>query len=145
MGNLTKKQKERIQLSLELMQKVQPMRIDELMPYQRNQKDHPEEQIRNLANSLKRFGWRQPVVIDENNVIVIGHGRVLAAKSLGMETAPVIRADDLTEDEIRELRIIDNKTNESAWNEYLREDLQELTFEGFDLFDDASEITGGGR
>ena len=92
MGTLTKKQKERIQLSIELMQKVQPMKIDDLLPYQRNQKDHPEEQIRNLANSLRRFGWRQPVVIDENNVIVIGHGRVLAAKELGMETAPVISA-----------------------------------------------------
>ena len=57
MGTLTKKQKERIQLSIELMQKVQPMKIDELLPYQRNQKDHPEEQIRNLANSLRRFGW----------------------------------------------------------------------------------------
>ena len=145
MGTLTKKQKERIQLSIELMQKVQPMKIDELLPYQRNQKDHPEDQIRNLANSLRRFGWRQPVVIDENNVIVIGHGRVLAAKELGMETAPVISAGDLTEDEIRELRIIDNKTNESAWNEYLQQDLQELTFEGFDLFETGEELTGGGR
>ena len=145
MGTLTKKQKERIQQSVELMQKVQPMKIDELLPYQRNQKDHPEEQIRNLANSLRRFGWRQPVVIDENNVIVIGHGRVLAAKELGMDTAPVISAADLTEDEIRELRIIDNKTNESAWNEYLQQDLQELTFEGFDLFEEpASDLGGGG-
>lgn len=144
MDKLTKKQKERISKSVELMQKVQPMKIDDLLPYQRNQKDHPKEQIRNLANSLKRFGWRQPVVIDENNVIVIGHGRVLAAKEIGMTEAPVISAEDLTEDEIRELRIIDNKTNESAWNEYLQQDLQELTFEGFDLFENASEITGGG-
>ncbi len=139
---LTEKQKERIRQSIELMQKTRPMKIDELLPYQRNQKDHPEEQVKNLANSLRRFGWRQPVVIDERNVIVIGHGRVLGAKMLGLEEVPVISAADLTEDEIRELRIVDNKTNESTWNEYLQEDLQELEFEGFD-FDTYESISGG--
>ena len=142
-AGLTEKQTERIRQSIELMAKTVPMKIDELLPYQRNQKDHPEEQVRNLANSLRRFGWRQPVVIDENNVIVIGHGRVLGAKMLGLTEAPVVRADDLTEDEIRELRIVDNKTNESEWNEYLQEDVQELEFEGFD-FADLDAQTGGG-
>lgn len=130
---LTEKQRERIQQSIELMGKTRPMNIDDLLPYQRNQKDHPEEQVRNLANSLRRFGWRQPVVIDDRNVIVIGHGRVLGAKMLGLTEAPVISAADLTEDEIRELRIADNKTNESAWNDFLQQDLEELTFEGFDF------------
>ena len=142
-STLTEKQAERIRQSIELMAKTVPMKIDELLPYQRNQKDHPEEQVRNLANSLRRFGWRQPVVIDERNVIVIGHGRVLGAKMLGLEEVPVVRADDLSEDEIRELRIVDNKTNESTWNEYLQEDVQELEFEGFD-FADFDGVTGGG-
>ena len=142
-AGLTEKQAERIRQSIELMAKTVPMNIDELLPYQRNQKDHPEEQVRNLANSLRRFGWRQPVVIDDRNVIVIGHGRVLGAKMLGLEDAPVVRADDLTEDEIRELRIVDNKTNESTWNEYLQEDVHELEFEGFD-FADFDGVTGGG-
>ena len=142
-AGLTEKQAERIRKSIELMAKTVPMKIDELLPYQRNQKDHPEEQVRNLANSLRRFGWRQPVVIDERNVIVIGHGRVLGAKMLGLEEVPVVRADDLSEDEIRELRIVDNKTNESTWNEYLQEDVQELEFEGFD-FADFDGVTGGG-
>ena len=141
-AGLTEKQAERIRKSIELMAKTVPMKIDELMPYQRNQKDHPEEQVRNLANSLRRFGWRQPVVIDERNVIVIGHGRVLGAKMIGLEEVPVVRADDLSEDEIRELRIVDNKTNESTWNEYLQEDVQELEFEGFD-FADFDGVTGG--
>lgn len=132
-STLTEKQAERIRQSIELMAKTVPMKIDELLPYQRNQKDHPEEQVRNLANSLRRFGWVQPVVIDERNVIVIGHGRVLGAKRLGLTEAPVVRTADLTEDEIRELRIVDNKLNESEWNEYLAQDLQELTFEGFDF------------
>ena len=69
-AGLTGKQAERIRKSIELMAKTVPMKIDELLPYQRNQKDHPEEQIRNLANSLQRFGWRQPVVIDENKAFV---------------------------------------------------------------------------
>ena len=141
-STLTEKQAERIRKSIELMAKTVPMKIDELLPYQRNQKDHPEEQVRNLANSLRRFGWRQPVVIDERNVIVIGHGRVLGAKMIGLEEVPVVRADDLSEDEIRELRIVDNKTNESTWNEYLQEDVQELEFEGFD-FADFDGVTGG--
>ena len=142
-AGLTEVQAERIRKSIELMAKTVPMKIDELLPYQRNQKDHPEEQVRNLANSLRRFGWRQPVVIDERNVIVIGHGRVLGAKMLGLAEVPVVRADDLSEDEIRELRIVDNKTNESNWNDYLQEDVQELNFEGFD-FPDFDAITGGG-
>lgn len=141
-AGLTEVQAERIRKSIELMAKTVPMKIDELLPYQRNQKDHPEEQVRNLANSLRRFGWRQPVVIDERNVIVIGHGRVLGAKMLGLTEVPVVRADDLSEDEIRELRIVDNKTNESNWNDYLQEDVQELNFEGFD-FPDFDAITGG--
>lgn len=131
-AGLTEAQAWRIRKSIELMAKTVPMKIDELMPYQRNQKDHPEDQVKALANSLRRFGWRQPVVIDENNVIVIGHGRVLAAKMLGLDVAPVISAEDLSEDEIRELRIIDNKTNESKWNDYLAEDVAELSFDGFD-------------
>ena len=142
-ATLTDVQRERIRNSIELMGKTRPMRIDELLPYQRNQKDHPEEQVKNLANSLRRFGWRQPVVIDERNVIVIGHGRVLGAKMLGLEEAPVVSASDLTEDEIRELRIIDNKTNESTWNEYFEEDVKELDFEGFD-FPDFDALSGGG-
>ena len=143
-AELTEKQAERIRQSIELMAKTVPMKIDELLPYQRNQKDHPEEQVRNLANSLRRFGWRQPVVIDERNVIVIGHGRVLGAKMLGLAEVPVVRADDLTEDEIRELRIVDNKTNESNWNQYLQEDVQELEFEGFEFDEMDTRIDAGG-
>ena len=141
-AGLTEKQAERIRRSIELMAKTVPMKIDELLPYQRNQKNHPESQVRNLANSLRRFGWVQPVVIDENNVIIIGHGRVLGAKLLGLTEAPVVRTVDLSKDEIRELRIIDNKLNESEWNEYLQQDVDELTFEGFDL-DFEKFLTGG--
>lgn len=115
-------------------------RIDELIPYERNQKKHDEKQIRNVANSLKRFGWKQPIVVDKNDVVIIGHCRLLAAQLLQLEEAPVVVADELSEDEVRELRIIDNKTNESEWDiEQLQIDAAELGFDGFD-FDFMKEI-----
>ena len=107
---------------------------DELIPYERNQKKHDEKQIRNVANSIKRFGWKQPIVVDGKGVVIIGHCRLLAAQKLGLDQVPVVVADDLTEDEVRELRIADNKTNESEWDvDFLKDDLQELSFDGFDF------------
>ena len=88
----------------------------ELTPYAKNAKKHPDNQVEYIANSIKEFGFRQPVVVDENNVIVIGHGRVMAAKKLGLDSVPVVRADDLTEEQIKALRLADNKTNESEWD-----------------------------
>ena len=55
---------------------------DTLMPYPGNAKQHPPEQVEHIANSIKRFGWQQPIVVDENNVVIIGHGRLAAAKEL---------------------------------------------------------------
>lgn len=84
--------------------------------YSNNAKYHPKAQINQIAESIKRFGFRQPVVIDANNVVVIGHGRVLAARQLGMSEIPVERADDLTPEQIKALRLADNRLNESEWN-----------------------------
>ena len=128
-------ERDRIRRSVELLQKAAPRPTAELLPYERNQKDHSDAQVEQIAVSLRRFGWRQPIVVDARGVIVIGHGRWLAAKKLGLDTVPVVDAADLTADEIRELRIIDNKLNESPWNDFLAEDLQELTFDGFDLWE----------
>ena len=104
----------------------------ELIPYAQNAKLHDEVQVANVANSIKRFGWQQPIVVDDNNVVVIGHCRLLAAKRLGLQEVPVTVASGLTEDEIRELRIADNRTNESAWDwDMLDRDRQGLEFQGF--------------
>lgn len=109
-------------------------KIDELIPYERNQKKHDKKQIQNVANSIKRFNWQQPIVVDKKDVVIIGHCRLEAAKLLGLDTVPVTCADNLSEDEVRELRIADNKTNESPWDmELLAEDAEELSFEGFDF------------
>lgn len=106
----------------------------ELKPYAANAKKHDEKQIANVANSIRRFGWQQPIVIDEHDVVVIGHCRLLAAKRLGLDEVPVTVASGLTDEEIRELRIADNKTNESPWDEdMLRIDASGLTFDGFDF------------
>lgn len=106
----------------------------ELVPYDKNAKLHDEKQIKNVANSISRFGWQQPIVIDENGVVVIGHCRLEAAKKLKLKEVPVTVASGLTEDEIKELRIADNKTNESPWElGLLAEDIEGLDFEGFDF------------
>lgn len=109
-------------------------KVSELTPYEKNAKTHDAKQIANVANSIKRFGWQQPIVIDENGVVVIGHCRLMAAKKLKLKEVPVTVASGLTDDEIKELRIADNKTNESPWDlGLLAEDIEGLDFEGFDL------------
>lgn len=109
-------------------------KVSELTPYDKNAKQHDATQVANVANSIKRFGWQQPIVIDENGVVVIGHCRLMAAKKLNLNEVPVTIASGLTEDEIKELRIADNKTNESPWDlGLLAEDIEGLDFEGFDL------------
>lgn len=113
---------------------IREANIRDLKPYEKNAKKHDAKQVANVANSIRRFGWQQPIVIDDNGVVVIGHCRLLAAKKLGMKTVPVTVASGLTDEEIRELRIADNKTNESPWDfELLADDLEGLEFDGFDF------------
>ena len=96
--------------------------------YERNAKYHPKAQVKQIAESIQRFGFRQPIVVDRNNVVVIGHGRVLAARELGLSTIPCECADDLTDEQIKALRLADNKLNESGWNERaLKFELLELS------------------
>lgn len=96
--------------------KIEYMPVSRMVRYNNNAKIHTPEQIRAIAKSIERFGFRQPVVVDRNFVIVIGHGRVLAAKELGLREIPVTVADDLTDDEINALRLVDNRLNESVWD-----------------------------
>lgn len=113
---------------------AEQVRTDALIPYERNAKVHDEKQIKNVAQSIRQFGFVQPLVIDRDNVVVIGHCRLLAAKRLGLETVPCIKAEDLTDEEIRRLRIIDNKVNESPWDaEILEVDMEGVDFTGYDI------------
>ena len=110
---------------------------NELVPYAKNAKVHDAKQVKNIANSIKRFGWQQEAVVTQDNVLVIGHGRRLAAIKLGCQMPVKVidqKAEELTDEDIRELRIADNKTNESEWDlELLSEDLDGLDMEGFDF------------
>lgn len=114
--------------------------IKELKPYKKNAKKHPKEQVERIANSIKEFGFTQPVIIDKNNCVVAGHGRILGAKKAGLKTIPTVKLESLTEEQIKAYRLVDNKTNESAWDEVLLsqelEELQEsitMSLFGFDL------------
>lgn len=95
---------------------IQQISINDLKPYPQNAKKHPAEQVEHIANSIREFGFQQPIVVDKDNVVVIGHGRLLAAKKLNMDSVPCVRADDLTDEQIKALRLADNKTNESEWD-----------------------------
>ena len=116
--------------------KIENIRVDEIRPYEKNAKKHPAEQIKNIAQSIEDFGWQQPIVIDKDGVIIIGHGRYEAALRLGLETVPCTRADALTEEEAKKLRLLDNKLNESEWDlDLLAEEMRELNYDDYDFGD----------
>ena len=113
---------------------IEWMKPDELIPYPGNAKMHPPAQVDHIANSIKSFGWQQPIVVDSENVVIIGHGRLMAAKQLMLDTVPVVRATDLTEEQVNALRLADNKTNESEWDfGKLEEELAALDIAGIDM------------
>ena len=106
----------------------------DLKPYSNNAKIHDEVQVANVAESIKQFGWKQPIVVDGNDVIIIGHCRWMAAKKLGLKEVPVLVADDLTEEEAARLRLVDNKSNESPWDyELLDTELEIVDLDGFEF------------
>ena len=118
----------------------------ELIPYTNNVKEHPDEQVKKIASSIKNYGWDQPIVVDADNEIIKGHGRLQAAELLGLDEVPVIRRDDLTDAEAKAARIADNKTAESPWeNDLLATELALLEDQPIDMgtlgFDDG-EIDG---
>ena len=114
--------------------KVTYRKIRELKPYKKNAKKHPREQVERIANSIKEFGFTQPVIIDKNNCVVAGHGRILGAKKAGLKEVPTICLDDLTEEQIRAYRLADNKLNESDWDfSLLDEEIQELLKQDIDM------------
>lgn len=115
------------------MQIVQK-KLADIVPYANNTKKHDETQIKNVAESIKKYGWVQPLVIDDDGTIVIGHCRALAAKKLGIEEVPCVVVSDLTEEEINALRIVDNKTNESPWDfDLLSAELPEIDLSDFEF------------
>lgn len=108
--------------------------INLLKPYELNAKTHDKKQIKNVAESIKQFGWQQPIVIDKNYVIIIGHCRYESAKLLKLKKVPCVIAENLDDEKVKKLRLIDNKTNESDWDfDLLQKDMFNLDFSGFDI------------
>ena len=83
---------------------VKILKLDSITPYGKNAKKHDKRQINNVAESIKQYGFVQPIVVDRDGVIVIGHCRALAAKKLGMEEVPCVCVDDLTPEQVNALR-----------------------------------------
>ena len=119
--------------------KVEKWKIDKLIPYARNSRTHSDEQVAQIAASIKEWGWTTPVLVDDTGQIIAGHGRIMAARKLGMAEVPVIVAEGWTDAQKRAYVIADNKLALNAgWdNEMLALELGEIGDLGFDL-----EMTG---
>ena len=114
--------------------KIEQVKIKDVFPYLRNAKRHDKVQISNVAESIKQFGMVQPIVVDKDNNVIIGHCRLLACKQLKMKEVPIVKLEDLTPEEANKLRLLDNKLNESEWDfNLLAEDVPSLDFDGFDI------------
>lgn len=131
----------------ELTYHVEWLEPSELIPYEHNSKLHDKKNVENIANSIKRYGWQQNLTVTKDKVIIIGHGRQLAALKLGCKVPCKVIEDDLTDDEIKELRIADNLTHDGQydWAEMNAEiDQFGLTFSGFDFdfHEQIEQLTG---
>jgi ParB-like chromosome segregation protein Spo0J len=106
-----------------------------LIPYARNSRTHSDAQVTKIAASIKEFGFLNPIITDGSNSIVAGHGRVLAAQKLGLESLPVIEAAHLTDAQRKAYIIADNRLAlDAGWdNDMLKVELQDLEADGFDL------------
>ena len=120
--------------------------IEKLIPYENNPRNN-DDAVDQVAESIKEFGFQQPIVVDKENVVIVGHTRLKAAKRLGLETVPVVVADELTDEQAKAYRLADNKTNEIAtWNfDILNEELLgichvDMSKFGFDMSALANEL-----
>lgn len=119
--------------------------LKKIRPYKNNAKKHPKEQVERIAKSIERFGFTIPILVDGSNTVIAGHGRCLAAKMLGIKEVPCLVKETWTEEEVKAYRLIDNKVNESAWDEKIIDEELKQILEidmddfGFDLFEDEKE------
>lgn len=114
--------------------------IDDIKPYENNPRLN-EDAIPYVIKSIREFGFKNPIILDKNNVIVAGHTRLESAKRLGMKEAPVIYADDLTEEQVKAFRLVDNKVAEKSMWDYtkLDEELDSILDIDMSMFDFAND------
>jgi len=121
---------------------IEQRRVDDLHPWANNARTHSEEQVAQIARSIREFGWTNPVLIDDQDSILAGHGRVMAARRLGIHVVPCLRLDFLDDDQKRAYVLADNQLAlKAGWDAgLLRDELSDLRAVGFDIevigFDD---------
>ena len=123
----------------QLVNKIEYLSTEKLIPYINNAKIHSDEQVKNIAASIKEFGFLNPIIIDKDNGIIAGHGRVMAAQKLGLKEVPVLQISHLSDTQKRAYIIADNRLAlDAGWDEeMLRVEFAELADNGFNL-----ELTG---
>jgi len=113
--------------------KIDYKSLQDIKPYGKNAKKHPDKQVLQIADSIKTFGFNQPIVVDKDGVIIVGHGRYMAASYLDLKEVPVLTVD-ITEEQAKAYRLADNKLNESDWDMALViSELKELSLPMLDL------------
>ncbi len=122
-------------MSIKINSKTQLLAPAAIIPYAKNSRDHDDAQVKKIAESITQFGFNQPLVLDSDNVILVGHGRFEAAKLLGMDKIPCIVLKDLTEENKIAYRILDNKLqNDSTWNiGFLESELKSINTDSNEL------------
>ena len=137
----------------ERKEKIVYMDPRKLVPYENNARVHDTE-LEFIKNSIQEFGFRNPILVDGDNVIIAGHGRRLAAIDLGLEKVPVIVCEDLTEDQVKALRLVDNRTSDlSGWDfdslnaelaalKDIGWEMEQFSFEDMASFDDTEDGFG---
>lgn len=118
--------------------KIENISVEKLIEYKNNNKYHPPEQVEKIAKSINEFGFNIPILIDKDNIIIAGHGRLLAAKQLELLEVPCVRLSELSDQQIKAFRIMDNKSAISDFNfEALKIEFDQLDVKDFNL-----ELTG---
>jgi ParB family transcriptional regulator, chromosome partitioning protein len=116
--------------------KIVYKKIDELIPYDNNPRIN-EDAVEYVKNSIKEFGFKNPIILDKNNIVICGHTRLLASKELKLKEVPCIIADDLNEEQVKALRLADNKVAEKSMWDYskLDEELNDIINIDMSMFD----------
>lgn len=118
---------------------VKTVSIDSIKPYENNPRDN-DDAVGGVAKSIKEYDWQQPIVVDKDNIIIVGHTRYKAAKKLGLKEVPVTVAKNLTPEQVKAYRLADNKTGENAiWdNKKLLKELESLSDKVYTGFKESS-------
>ncbi|MFX3718216.1 DUF4417 domain-containing protein [Streptococcus suis] len=122
--------------------KIEYVPINNIFPYYNNARNNDGEAVKKVATSIKEFGFQQPILVDENNVIITGHTRLKAALSIGLSTIPIAYADNLTDEQVRAYRLADNRVAEfSSWDKAALA-LELEAFETIDMSDFGFDLVG---